>query len=96
MALGQPVVAYDTPVHREYLGNAGVFVPPGDVDALARAIRDLLADPARRRQLGQALRQRAASDYSWEVAGRRIDAIYHRLLQGQRTMQSSVRNRQMD
>lgn len=89
MAMGQPVVAYDTPVHREYLGDAGVYVPPGDVEAFAGAIRELLAEPERRRELGEALRQRAASYYSWQVAGRRIDGVYHRLLQ----QQSSVRKR---
>lgn len=88
MAMGQPVVAYDTPVHREYLADDGVYVPPGDVDALAGAIRELLADPTRRQELGRALRQRAASHYSWDVAGRRIDAIYQRLVQ----QQSSLRN----
>jgi glycosyltransferase involved in cell wall biosynthesis len=90
MAMGQPVVAYDTPVHREYLGDAGVYVPPGDVDAFAGAIRELLADRARRQELGRALRQRAASYYSWDVAGRRIDAVYRRLVQ----QQSSLRNRE--
>jgi glycosyltransferase involved in cell wall biosynthesis len=87
MALGQPVVAYDTPVHREYLADAGVYVPPGDVSALASAIRELLADAGQRQQRGEALRQRAASYYSWDVAGNRIDALYRRLLQ----QQSSVR-----
>ena len=86
---GQPVVAYDTPVHRES-GDAGVYVPPGDVDAFAGAIRELLADRARRQELGRALRQRAASYYSWDVAGRRIDAVYRRLVQ----QQSSLRNRE--
>lgn len=90
MAMGQPVVAYDTPVHREYLGDAGVYVPPGDVGALAVAIRVLLADPERRQQLGQALRQRAASCYNWDVAGKQIDGIYRHL----RQQQSSVRNNQ--
>lgn len=90
MAMGQPVVAYDTPVHREYLGDAGVYVPPGDVDAFAGAIRELLADRTRRQELGRALRQRAASYYSWDVAGRRIDAVYRRLVQ----QQSSLRNRE--
>jgi glycosyltransferase involved in cell wall biosynthesis len=89
MALEQPVVAYDTPVHREYLGDAGVYVPAGDVDGLAGAIRALVRDPERRLQLGAALRERARTQYSWEVAGRRIDAIYHRLLVDK---QNSVRN----
>ena len=86
MALGQPVVAYDTPVHREYLGEWGTFVPPEDVDGLATAIRELVHDEERRVQLGRRLRQRAARHYSWAAAGERIDAIYGALVR-----QNSVR-----
>lgn len=89
MALGQPVVAYDTPVHREYLGDAGVYVPAGDVAGFAEAIRLLLGDAQRRQQLGAALRERARTEYSWEAAGRQIEAVYRRLLRDQ---QKSVRN----
>jgi glycosyltransferase involved in cell wall biosynthesis len=88
MALGQPIVAYDTPVHREYLGEAGVYAPAEDVEAFAEAIRLLLHDPERRRQLGNALRERARTHFSWEVAGRQIDAIYQR---NARLGQKSVR-----
>lgn len=80
MALGKPVVAYDTPVHREYLGQAGVYAPAEDVPALTEAIRVLLHDPARRAKLGTSLRERAQSHYSWEVAGKQIDTLYRRLV----------------
>lgn len=86
MALGQPVVAYDTPVHREYLGEAGVYVPQGDVEALADAIRELVHDPDRRSYLGRQLRQRAARNYSWAAAGDRINTLYQNLVQ-----QNSIR-----
>ena len=43
MALGKPVVAYDNPVHQEYLGTAGVYAPAGDEGALARAVGALVA-----------------------------------------------------
>ncbi|MDT8305871.1 MAG: glycosyltransferase family 4 protein [Anaerolineae bacterium] len=76
MALAKPVVAYDTPVHREYLGEAGVYAPAEDVAAFAEAIRALLHDPERRAALGAALRERARNHYSWEVAGKEIDGIY--------------------
>jgi len=86
MAMAQPIVAYDTPVHREYLGEWGVYVPAGDVAGLAQAIGRLLHDPADRQRRGDHLRRRAARHYSWQAAARRIDALYERLVH-----QNSVR-----
>lgn len=79
MALAQPVVAYDTAVHREYLGDLGVYAPAGDVAAFTHAIADLLHDPERRRCLGRALRERATLEYSWQRAGKRIVEVYEGL-----------------
>ena len=79
MAMAQPVVAYDTPVHREYLGELGVYVPPGDVAAFGRCIAQLARDAQRRACLGRKLRQRAVREYSWRRAGERIEKIYLRL-----------------
>lgn len=79
MALGQPVVAFDTPVHREFLADWGAYAPEGDVVAFAEAIAALLADPTRRAILGQQLRQRAAAVYSWHTASENIATLYQRL-----------------
>ncbi len=79
MALAQPVVAYDSPVHREYLADLGVYVPLGDVNALAEAIAGLIDAPEYGRALGQKLRQRAISEYSWQRAGEEIVNLYRRL-----------------
>lgn len=76
MAMGLPVVAFDTPVQREYLRDLGVYAPPGDMEALTLAIRDLLVEPARRAELGNALRQRAIQHYSWDNAARQIVSLY--------------------
>ncbi len=79
MAMAQPIVAYDTVVHREYLAELGVYAPEGDIIALAEAIGQLTEDPARRTILGQQLRQRAAANYSWHTASERIVALYRSL-----------------
>lgn len=76
MALGLPVVAFEAPVAREYLDHLGVYAPLGDAAGLADAIAGLLADPARRAALGQALRLRVAANFSWGEAGRQIEAVY--------------------
>lgn len=80
MAMGQPVVAYDNPVHHEYLGEWGVYVPAGEIATLSQAIASLLDDPQRRHTLGQQLRQRAASHFSWAPAGAKIAEWYGQLI----------------
>jgi glycosyltransferase involved in cell wall biosynthesis len=57
MAAGLAVVTSDTPPQRRLLGDAAVFVPPGDAAALAGALRALAEDPAR----VSALRKAAAA-----------------------------------
>jgi hypothetical protein len=56
-------------------GAAGVLVRRGDSAALARALSDLLADPARRAALSAAGREAAAA-YDWQVVARRVLAVY--------------------
>ncbi len=79
MALAQPVVAYESPVHREYLDQWGVYAPLGDIACLTESIASLLHNPERRQILGNNLRQRALSQYSWTQAGKRIETIYQDL-----------------
>ena len=47
MAMGLPIVAFDIPVMREYLGDLGVYAPLGDATAFAGRIQALLGDPER-------------------------------------------------
>lgn len=82
MAMALPVAAYDTAVHREYLGTWGRYAPAGDVESLAQTLAQLVSDPAAGRQLGQGLRERARQLYSWESAARRMFTLYHLLRQG--------------
>jgi glycosyltransferase involved in cell wall biosynthesis len=71
MACGAAVVATRVP-GSSVLDGAGALVPVEDPPALARAVDGLLADPARRRQLGQAARQQVVRQYSLENS---LDAI---------------------
>jgi glycosyltransferase involved in cell wall biosynthesis len=76
MAAGLPTVAYDGPVARENLGEAGVFVPPGDLSALAAACVRLLEDPGERKWRGLALRERAVDTFSWSAIADRLIEVY--------------------
>lgn len=76
MAMALPVVAYDTPVNREYLADLGAYARPGNVSDFTEAIVELVRNPQKRGEAGQQLRQRAIDQYSWRAAAERILNIY--------------------
>jgi glycosyltransferase involved in cell wall biosynthesis len=65
MMTGLPVIATDIRGAREEVvaGETGLLVPVADKAALAGAIRELSADPERRRRMGEAGRRRALELY---------------------------------
>lgn len=76
MAMGLPTVAFETPVAREILGETGLYAHLGSAEDLAAQLERALDDPALAAQLGQAARQRALEQLSWERAITTIEAIY--------------------
>lgn len=80
MACGRPVVASDTPVNREVLGEAGAYAAVDDADALAARLVEMLADPVGARARGAALRARAEEEFAWPVLIERLEALYRSLL----------------
>ncbi len=67
-AAGRPVVASATGGIGDWLddGVSGLMVPAGDVGALARALNELLDDPARQAAMGAAGRAATAQRFSTE------------------------------
>jgi len=57
-------------------GVTGLVVPRGDSTALAQAIGSLLADPERRRAMGQAGRARALRLFDWDRSAEQFEQIY--------------------
>ena len=80
-ASGTPVVASDIEGYAQVADHdeTGLLVPPGDADALAAALLELLGDEERRRAYGVAAR-RAAEPYSWDRIGRRLLEVYESLV----------------
>ena len=76
MACALPTVAFDTPQAREYMAQFGVYADRGDANSLADRIIELHRDPDRAYVLGQALRARAISRFSWDDAARRLLGVY--------------------
>jgi glycosyltransferase involved in cell wall biosynthesis len=63
-------------------GETGLLVPPRDVPALARAMRELALDSSRRQALGRAARERALRDFRPADLTRALLAYYDAALQG--------------
>jgi 2-deoxystreptamine N-acetyl-D-glucosaminyltransferase/2-deoxystreptamine glucosyltransferase len=81
MACGLPVVASRVGGIPEVVRHqeTGLLVPPGDVDALAVALDELVSDPGRRQRMCLAARQRAVG-YSWPELARRVASLYDGLV----------------
>lgn len=61
-------------------GENGILVPPGDVAAIARAIRALGGDPARRALMSATNRARAEAMLSWDTAADGYLSLYAELM----------------
>ncbi len=79
MATGLPVVAFDRPINREYLGDLGIYATPGDPYSLAEAIDRALRNLPEIRGIGESLRLRAVENYRWEKAGEMLLQVYRKV-----------------
>lgn len=79
---GTPFLTGDVGDRRMVMGEppAGLLIPPGDAQAIANALLELLRDPA----LAETLRQRGlrrAQDYTWEKLARELNEVYRSCLE---------------
>ena len=61
-------------------GKTGLLVRPNDADALARAMRSLMKDPARLRQMARHVRTLRRGSYRWDRIAQSHAELYFRLL----------------
>jgi glycosyltransferase involved in cell wall biosynthesis/peptidoglycan/xylan/chitin deacetylase (PgdA/CDA1 family) len=78
MAAGLPVVATDVGGIPELVaeGHTGRLVPPGDADALAGALLDVLDQPERAAEFGRAGRRRIEQTYSFDRMVEQFETLY--------------------
>ncbi len=82
LAHGLTVITTPVGAHPEVIEpeTSGLFVPPGDVDALAQALARAIDDPALRRRLGQAARRRFLEAFEVRGYAQRLGALHADLL----------------
>jgi glycosyltransferase involved in cell wall biosynthesis len=75
MATGTPVIASETPAHREIAEDAALYADTEDADGFARQMIHLLEDAGSRTKFVEAGSQRA-SQFSWSRAAREHLRVY--------------------
>lgn len=78
MVAARPIVADAVGQNTEFLEHnvSGLLVPPGNIPAFARAVSDLLRQPARREALGLAAERRAWQQFGWDRLVERAEGGY--------------------
>jgi glycosyltransferase involved in cell wall biosynthesis len=76
MAQGTAVITSSGTATEEVIADAGLLVDPADVDALAAALDELLADPQRRADLGAAGFTRALERFDPRSFAMALEEIY--------------------
>lgn len=97
MMLGKPVICFIRPEWLESLRReipeyaAELPVISATPDTVEGILRELIADPERRREIGQRGREFAVKWHSLEAGGHRFNEIYSRLLKGEQLLSPSGR-----
>jgi glycosyltransferase involved in cell wall biosynthesis len=82
MMAGCPIVAADTPVHREAVTHqeSGLLVPVGDSAAIAEGILRLLQRPTGAKEMGERARRVAMERFHIDHIAAQHEALYERVL----------------
>ncbi len=79
MAVGLPIVVFDTPVNREIVGDLGIYGELGNPVSLAEKLEMILSNEDLARNLSKKLRQKAVDVYSWQATGKKLMDVYQKL-----------------
>jgi phosphatidylinositol alpha-1,6-mannosyltransferase len=85
-ASGVPSVAGDSGGVRSAVrdGETGIVVPPTEPDAISDAIRSLLLNPDRRKQMGRAGRHAVETHYNWDRVARDTRDFTYQVVAGRK------------
>jgi len=82
MAFGKAQVMFDLQEGRASAGEAARYVAGNSVEELARAIAELLDDPATRDRMGKIGLERLRTQLNWERSVEQLTAAYASLSRG--------------
>lgn len=80
MAMGLPIVSFDLKESRFSAQDAAVYVADNDAEAMGRAMIDLLANPEKRKAMGEVGQRRVREQLSWNFSQRKLIEFYDALL----------------
>lgn len=80
MSHGVPVVATDSGALPDVVGPAGRIVPEDDIDRLAAALQELVAEPRLRDELGALARERVLAEFTDRAVAERTLAFWRAML----------------
>jgi len=83
MATGIPVIGSTCGAIPEVIDGAGLVFPERDADALADAIRRVLADADLREEFARVGRRRVEENYSWDRVASKTYELYRQILRRQ-------------
>jgi glycosyltransferase involved in cell wall biosynthesis len=83
MATGIPVIGSTCGAIPEVIDGAGLVFPERDAEALADALRRILANAELREQFARVGRRRVEEHYSWDCVARKTYELYRQVLRRQ-------------
>jgi glycosyltransferase involved in cell wall biosynthesis len=90
MACGVPVVGSSSGEIPHVIGDPSLIFPEDDVEALARLLATLLANPERLRELGETGRRRVLAHYTQRRIAEQYYAVYQAMLAAPRARHSTA------
>lgn len=94
MSCGAPVVSTTAGALPEIVDNAGILVPPADSKSLVNAIKGLIENPHRLRELSILGRKRILEQFSWKDAARKTADVYSEAIDSKRPSDRKFKIRQ--
>jgi glycosyltransferase involved in cell wall biosynthesis len=84
MACGCPVISSTAGALPEVVGDAGIMIPPADIESLANAIATLIENPDKRNILSERGRKRILEKFNWTETAKRTLDVYNEAIDYQR------------